>query len=223
MGILCRAPSCPVCEEQTCRYFAQVDKQDYWRCKVCEATFLDPLQRPDRARENAEYRLHQNDVHDAGYCKFLSRLSSPLLERLAPKLHGLDYGCGPGPALVNMLGEAGHSMTFYDPLFFNDPSPLTKRYDFITCSEVAEHFHRPAEEFCLLDGMLKPGGLLAVMTTFQTDDKAFARWHYRRDPTHVVFYREVTFERIAARHGWGCEFPAANVALLSKAKADAFC
>lgn len=199
-----------------CRYFVQVDERDYWRCNGCEATFVDPSQLPDRDREIAEYRLHQNDVDDAGYRKFLSRLGDPLLARLAPGLRGLDYGCGPGPALAKMLVEAGHAMTVYDPLFYSDPAALSKRYDFITCSEVAEHFHRPAEEFARLDGLLKCGGVLAVMTTFQTDDEAFACWHYRRDPTHVVFYRKLTFERIAARHGWTCEFPSTNVALLHK-------
>lgn len=38
-----------------------------------------------------------------------------------------------------MLREAGHLKTVYDPLFYDDPSALTQSYDFITCSEVAEH------------------------------------------------------------------------------------
>jgi len=61
-----------------------------------------------------------------------------------------------------------------------------------------------------------PGGWLAVMTIFQTDDTAFAGWHYRRDPTHVVFYREETFTAIARHHDWRCEFPCDNVVLLQK-------
>jgi hypothetical protein len=39
---------------------------------------------------------------------------------------------------------------------------------------------------------------------------------YRRDPTHVVFYREATFRAIARRHDWSCEIPYPNVALLRK-------
>lgn len=76
---------------------------------------------------------------------------------------------------------------------------------------------RPAREFARLDALLEPGGWLAVLTTFQTEDAAFAGWHYRRDPTHVVFYRPQTFRRIARRHGWSCEIPCANVALMRKA------
>lgn len=55
------------------------------------------------------------------------------------------------------------------------------------------------------------------MTTFLADGEDFARWHYRRDPTHVVFYREATFRVIARQRGWHCEIPAANVALMRKA------
>lgn len=193
-----------------------VETVDYWRCQHCEATFVDPSQLPDRSVEHAQYRLHCNEVEDKGYRKFLMRMASPLLERLPAGLSGLDYGCGPGPALAAMLTEAGHRMAVYDPLFFDDPTLLNGRYDFITCTEVVEHFHHPFDEFARLDRLLKPGGWLAVMTMFQTDDTAFAHWHYRRDPTHVVFYRETTFRNIAKRHHWHCEIPCANVALLHK-------
>lgn len=207
---------CPVCEAPASRFFLRVDSRDYWRCPACEATFLDPARRPGRDAELAEYQLHRNDPDDAGYRQFLQRLAAPLLERLAPARHGLDYGCGPVTELAVMLRDAGHDVAVYDPLFFDDPRVLTGRYDFVTCSEVAEHFHHPAEEFRRLDRLLAPGGWLALMTNFQTDDGKFANWHYRRDPTHVVFYREATMHLLARRHGWSCEIPCRNVALMEK-------
>ncbi|MEQ8700574.1 MAG: methyltransferase domain-containing protein, partial [Bauldia litoralis] len=100
--------------------------------------------------------------------------------------------------------------------FLPDTGPLEETYDFITCTEVAEHFHRPAAEFDRLDSLLRPGGWLAVMTCFQTDDDRFATWHYRTDPTHVVFYREATLRTIAAQHGWSCDIPVKDVALMRK-------
>lgn len=195
----------------------RVAPYDYWRCPGCLATFVDRSQLPDRSVELAEYSLHRNDVHDLGYRRFLGRLALPLLERLSPGSSGLDYGCGPGPALAAMLMEAGHRVAVFDPVFFDHRHLLGDIYDFVTCSEVAEHFHDPYAEFARLDGLLRPGGWLGVMTAFQTDDASFAGWHYRRDRTHVVFYREATFRVIAARLGWRCEFPAPNVALLQKA------
>jgi hypothetical protein len=41
-------------------------------------------------------------------------------------------------------------------------------------------------------------------------------WHYRQEPTHVVFYREETFRFLATQRGWECEIPAPNVALMRK-------
>ncbi len=207
---------CPVCEAAAAQPFMQVEGRHYWRCPQCQATFLDPSQLPTAEREQAEYRLHDNDAAQAGYRRFLQQVAQPLLQRLPPGQHGLDYGCGPGPVLAALLREAGHSVALYDPFFQPDTSVLATTYDFITCTEVAEHFHTPAAEFRRLDGLLKPDGWLALMTCFQTDDARFAHWHYRRDPTHVVFYREATLRYIAARFGWQCEIPVANVALMRK-------
>lgn len=212
----CPGTGCPVCTGATTRFLAQVEDRDYWRCADCLATFLAAGQLPDAAAELAHYRLHRNDPGDLDYRRFLGRLAEPLLARLSPGARGLDYGCGPGPALAAMLHEAGHPMAVYDPFFAPDESVLRGHYDFITCTEVIEHFHRPAREFACLDALLAPGGWLGLMTEFQTDDARFARWHYRRDPTHVVFYREATLRHLAAHWGWHCEIPRPNVALLRK-------
>ena len=180
-------PVCSVCRAPALAPFMTIDGQDYWRCGTCEARLLDPRHRPARGDEHAHYLHHENDPDDPGYRRFLSLLAEPLLQRLEPGLNGLDYGCGPGPALAAMLREAGHGMTLYDPFFHDRAEALARSYDFITCTEVAEHFHDPAGEFDRLDAMLRPGGWLALMTCFQTDDERFADWHYRKDPTQVVF------------------------------------
>jgi SAM-dependent methyltransferase len=213
-------PNCVICAA-VARGFARVEGRDYWRCDACEATFLDPAQRPAPAEERAHYALHENDASAPAYRRFLARIADPLLERLPPRRQGLDYGCGPGPALACMLREAGHDVRIYDPLFVPDAEALRVRYDFITCTETAEHFHHPATEFQRLGRMLRPGGWLAVMTCFQTDDARFAQWHYRRDPTHVVFYRAATFHRIAAQYGWRCEIPSKDVALMQIPRVEA--
>lgn len=197
-------------------FLMTVGDRHYWRCPQCQATLLAAEQLPDPEFERSRYDLHENNPEDERYRQFLSRLAEPLVSELAPHQQGLDYGCGPGPALAQMLEEAGHSMALYDPFFFGDRTPLQSRYDFITCTEVVEHFHHPAQEFDRLTRLLKPGGWLAIMTCFQTDDRAFANWHYRRDPTHVTFYREYTFEVIAQQWGYHCQIPRRNVVLLRK-------
>jgi SAM-dependent methyltransferase len=205
---------CPICRSGCIAPYAQVGEREYRSCSVCHAIHLAPSQRPDLEQELAYYRLHHNGLDDPGYRGFLATLATPLLERLRGAQHGLDFGCGPGPALAAMLREAGHRMSLYDPLFYPNPGALGRRYDFITCSEVVEHLHHPADTFRQLFDLLRPGGLLAVMTGFPPPADAFAQWHYHRDPTHVVFYPPATLRWIAHRHHAECEIPCPNVAFM---------
>lgn len=207
---------CAVCRDGPTRFFLVAEGCRYSRCDLCEATLLDPRHWPDPATARACYLEHENEPDDPGYRRFLSKLCDPLLERLAPGSRVLDYGCGPGPALAAMLREAGHGVALYDPLFEPDEAPLRKTYDAVACTEVAEHFLAPAREFDRLAALLRPGGWLAVMTCFQTEDARFAGWHYRKDPTHVVFYREATLRRLAAQRGLSCEIPVKDVALMRR-------
>ncbi len=208
--------NCSVCSAPETHPFININGREYRRCTHCMATILNPAQWLSPEMEYAQYIEHENSPTDGGYRKFLSKLTTPLLKKLAPGQTGLDYGCGPGPVLAQMLSETGHNVSLFDPFFSPDQNVLDKNYDFIACTETIEHFHRPAEEFTRLDQMLRPGGWLAIMTCFQTDDSRFSSWHYRRDPTHVVFYRETTLRHIAKIYGWFCEIPVKDVALMQK-------
>lgn len=207
---------CPVCGGRETRHFIWTRGRNYYRCEACMATYLAREQLPTLDEERARYDEHRNDPDDPGYRDFLNRLAGPLLTRLYPGAHGLDFGCGPGPALVRILEEAGMEMRCYDPFYDPDAGALKERYDFVTATEVLEHLHEPARTICLLDALVKPGGYLGVMTEFLTEDAAFANWYYRSDISHVVFYREETLRTIGKRMGWEIVIPRKNVALFRK-------
>ncbi len=216
MNPLSTPHNCPVCESTATRRFQQVGERLYHRCETCLATFLDHSQLPSIDQEKREYDLHRNAPDDPGYKKFLQRLTLPMLERLPAAQQGMDYGCGPGPALAAMMREAGHSVAVWDPIYAPDHNVPERQYDFITATEVVEHMHKPAREFQRIAGLLRPEGMLGIMTIFQTDDSRFANWHYRRDPTHVVFYREQTFRVIGQRLGWTLDLPARNTVIFTR-------
>lgn len=207
---------CRTCKHGKAILFQSIGNQDYWHCTTCTSIFMDESCLPTREAEFETYRLHQNNPHDSAYRKFLSKLAGPLIKELQPAQEGLDYGCGPGPALAYMFREAGHRVRLYDPFFHNDRSMLNFTYDFIICSETVEHFHHPFHEFQRFNRLLKPGGWLAIMTSFLTPQVEFTNWHYRRDPTHVVFFREETFQFLAAQFDWKCKVPQTNVVLMQK-------
>ena len=115
-----------------------------------------------------------------------------------------------------MFEEAGHPMRTYDPFFADHPDALRRRYDFITATEVVEHLHHPGREFDRLFGLLRPGGVLAVMTKRVIDRERFATWHYKNDLTHVCFLADATFEWIARRRDAGLTFEGDDVAVIRK-------
>lgn len=208
--------SCPLCHYNRIRFYHQDKKRDYHQCDQCRLVFVLPECFLTREQEKAEYLLHENHAEDLGYRQFLSRLCTPLLSVLPQAQSGLDFGCGPSPVLADMLETHGMKMSIFDPFFFPDSSVLDTSYDFVTCTEAIEHFHQPAEELKQLSALLKPGGLLAIMTKRVISQQRFASWHYKNDPTHVCFFSEETFHFIARTFGFTVSFPAADVVFMQK-------
>lgn len=208
-------PACPLCAGVDGRPIA-CDGRLYFRCAGCGLVFLDASLRPSPDRERAEYDRHENDPADPRYRAFLSRSLDEVRMRVPPPAHGLDFGCGPGPALVAMAREAGYAMDAYDPFYAPDMRVFERSYDFITCTEVVEHLFAPRVELDRLWSLLAPGGVLVVQSARVLDDERFRSWHYRRDPTHVVFFADETFGWLASRWGARLCLPRRDVAVLLK-------
>ena len=208
---------CPLCLTTHTRFYVQDKLRQYFRCDSCALVYADRSSLLSAQAEHAQYLLHNNDINDAGYRRFLSRVSEPLLARLnRTGLSGLDFGCGPGPLLAKILSEAGHSMQLWDPYFAANPAALQQQYDFISCTEAIEHFINPAIEWATWQQLLKPSGILAIMTKRYTDLNAFSRWHYKNDPTHVSFFHNDTFCWLAAQAKMTVDFVTIDVVILQK-------
>ena len=207
---------CPLCQSNKVEPYAQDVARSYLQCGMCNLVFVQAHQHLSHSEEKAQYDFHDNDSNNAGYRKFLSRLASPMLERLDQPKKGLDFGSGPGPTLSKMFEESGHTMRLFDVYYANDPAIFNETYDFITASEVVEHLSNPAVELGKLWGCLKRGGLLGIMTKRVTDKDAFKAWHYKNDPTHISFFSEETFKWLGVK--WACtpEFIGDDVVIFTK-------
>jgi len=208
--------NCIVCKSDLVSVYKIIDSKKYWDCKFCFARFLDKDHYLELSLERERYLLHENRIDDKAYRDFLSKLANPLTEKLSKKSEGLDYGCGEGPALADIFTSLGFKMNLYDPFFFPDKDIFLKKYDFITCTEVVEHFYSPFKEFVFLDSLLEKEGWLGIMTSFLPTDELFKNWYYRKDPTHVVFYTKETFEVIASQRNWSLEIESKDVVLFYK-------
>ena len=200
---------------------ATVAARDYYACRNCSLIFLDPGQHLSASEEKERYDLHENDPSDSKYVSFLSRLTNPLLPFLTPGFSGLDFGCGPGPAISPMMREKGFSVSNYDPIYFPEAALLKTQYDFVTATEVVEHLQSPRETFELLDTLLKPKeSYLAIMTQMLAAETTFETWWYHQEDTHVSFYGKKTFEWLSNWRGWSALFPADNVVIFKKKRGE---
>lgn len=199
--------SCPLCAQPlpvTPRLTGR-DGRRFFHCPVCDLLSADPASHLSAEAEQAFYGTHEN-VADAGYVRFLQRLLQPALPYLAPGQRALDWGCGPGPVLSELVRAEGLSCDNFDPYFA--PVPPVGPYDVIFASECFEHFHQPAQELDRLHALLRPGGLLAVMTERWDSAATLDNWYYLRDPTHVVCFHSRSFDYVARRWGFRPIWPA---------------
>lgn len=209
---------CTLCLNTKAAFFYQDRWRTYYRCGNCNLIFVDAAQHLDSNAEKAEYELHQNSPSDLGYRRFLTRLFEPVASRLSPNSSGLDFGCGPGPTLSVMFEEVGHTMEIYDPFYSPDEAPLTKTFDFVTASEVVEHFRNPREDLDRMWGCVGTEGLLGMMTKLALGPSEFAKWHYKNDRTHVCFFSTETLHWLSIQWGANLTLVGPDVAIFERGK-----
>jgi 2-polyprenyl-3-methyl-5-hydroxy-6-metoxy-1,4-benzoquinol methylase len=149
----------------------------------------------DAAAQKLRYQKHENTIDNPGYVDMLGRPIA-LMRQYARGVHRvLDYGCGPGPVLVELLKRGGYEAFGYDPLFASD-TDLARVFDAVISVETFEHFADPRAELERILNLLRPNGYLVVMTQFHQGSDTIQDWWYARDPTHVAFYSHTTLDWI---------------------------
>lgn len=192
---------CSLCSSKTNLFYTEKDKS-YFQCTNCECICLNTRNFPSNTEEKERYLEHNNNVEDKGYQKFVQPIVTSVLKNFNKQHVGLDFGSGSGPVISKLLLDKNYNITLYDPFFANNQNALTKKYDYIVCCEVIEHFHQPLEEFQLLKSLLKPNGKLLCMTNLFTEEIDFKKWYYKNDITHVIFYHKNTFKWIQKNIGF---------------------
>ena len=207
---------CPLCLCSEYLPYAKDSLREYRQCQHCALVYVLRESYLDEAQEKERYDLHTNDPQDENYRKFLSKVFTPVSQRLPQGAKGLDFGSGPGPTLSLMFEEAGFEMSLYDHFYAKDESVLQKSYDFITATEVVEHLYEPNKVLAMLMGMLKEKALLALLTQTYPEKEKFEKWWYKNDPTHVCFFSEKTMQFLAKKYGLHLEVVAKDVFIFKK-------
>lgn len=188
------------------------------RCLNCDLIFVPTSFHLALSEEKKLYDFHQNGLNDVDYQDFLQQLLNPLLGYLKPGMKGLDFGSGPGPTLHQLLEQAGFLMQIYDPFYANNPLLLEQQYDFVTATEVVEHFNAPDSGWRRLVSLIKPQGFLGIMTLLYDESTLnhFASWWYKNDRSHVVFYSWKTLAWLAEHFHLSLKYHTNRVAVFQK-------
>ena len=192
---------CPLCNG-TSSGFYMFRQREFLQCSTCSSVFTNPAHYITPAEEQVHYQWHNNDPEDVRYQNFVSPITDSILRDFLPQHHGLDFGSGTGSPIVKLLEDQHYNISQYDLFFHNHHHVLLKRYDYIACSETAEHFKEPCKEFSLLRNLLLPNGKLYMMTEMFTEDRDFGSWYYKTDPTHVFLYHKNAFDWIKNEFGF---------------------
>jgi 2-polyprenyl-3-methyl-5-hydroxy-6-metoxy-1,4-benzoquinol methylase len=184
---------CPLCSSPL---ITQKDAY-FYDCDTCKAIVKDEKHYLTAAEEKAHYETHNNDVEDVRYQNFTMPITQYVLDSFLPTHKGLDFGSGTGPVISSMLAKENYDIAQYDPFFDPDQRVLNTTYDYIVSCEVFEHFNHPKLEIDRLTALLKPNGMLLIMTLLYHDTIDFKTWHYRNDPTHIFIFRTETIAYIS--------------------------
>ncbi len=187
--------NCLLCDSNA-TVFCEKPNHLFYKCNNCEGIFRPRFTFLETSLEKEHYEKHNNDVNDKRYQNFVLPIVNAILNDFCQIDKGLDFGSGTGPVVSKMLRDKKYQIENYDLFFENIPELLKKKYNYISCCEVMEHFHKPFKEFKLLRSMLLPNGKLYCKTELFKNQKPFEEWYYKDDFTHVFIYQEATLNWI---------------------------
>jgi hypothetical protein len=196
---------CPLCSQKAKLFYRDKTKSfecDYFLCETCHSIFADSAKLPTASQEKARYELHDDNVEDKGYQKFVSPMTQAIQKEYKCSAKGLDFGAGRAPIVSKLMQDAGYKIEQYDPFFHPNAALLEEKYDYVAACEVIEHFYNPHKEFALLKRLLGDGGKLYLMSDIYDDSIDFGKWYYKNDATHVFFYTKESFLWIQKEFGF---------------------
>jgi predicted TPR repeat methyltransferase len=194
---------CKICENKTVEIRDEKKSISYYRCTFCGFIYLDESAIVDMDSEKKQYEFHNNGFESEGYVKmfedFISKAISPYEASIDT---ALEFGCGTGPVLAELLSRRGMRVDKYDIYFYPKKIYEGKSYDLITSTEVFEHLKNPLSILELLANHTNRDGYIILMTKFPpNDDQEFLNWWYIRDVTHISFFTPKSFEVMAEKLG----------------------
>jgi len=205
---------CILCNHETQSFRHEKFDVTYHRCYHCELISKDSKDFVSEDEALKIYNYHNNSIEDPRYVAYFNRfLEDAVFDYAGVGKKAFDFGSGPSPVLAQILERHhGYEVDIYDLFYAPDKVYENQKYDLVTTTEVVEHLEDPLPYFELFVSLLKPDGVLAVMTQFhKNDDALFLDWHYMRDMSHISFFTPKTMAYIAKKVGLKVVFTDGNL------------
>lgn len=199
--------NCPLCNSSDSVQLGSRNVEhahrDFYRCGYCDCIHVPESQHPPKEEEIRRYATHNNQYGNPAYRTYLEKILEGATEWMGSlnDYRVLDYGGGEEEVLARMLREKAIEAECWDPIYGYDKLDSTP-YDRIICCEAAEHFANPKNEFQRMKKILRPGGLIYVVTRLSDTIDQPLQWWYINDSTHLVFYSCRSWEYIADSFGF---------------------
>lgn len=176
-------------------------KKIYRHCSDCNYIFLDSTYYLSTVEEKRRYSLHNNTIQNNGYVNMFERFFERVFPHIGDVKTILDFGCGPGPVMTELLKRRGYKVSLYDIYFHNKKENLNATYDLVISTEVFEHLSDPLNIFeNIIRNCVKKSGYIALMTRMHpNNNQKFKNWYYKTDETHIGFFSKETFEFLAQK------------------------
>ncbi len=189
---------------------------EIFRCTECSAEFIDPsVEVDDKAIQAHFFDSNPYTENRQGVLDRYWRNEASHILSLKPDGGSiLDIGCNSGDFLSVLdsrwekfgveLAPAPaeqarkHGITIYDKPI-EECSFKNQRFDVVTMFALIEHLRYPEETVATISNVLKPGGLLVIMTG---DASAFKsrflgkKWHMYIPPLHRYFFTRQSLKQL---------------------------
>ncbi len=189
---------CPFCQDKKSVIFEKIGSKTYYHCDPCGLVFLSRSELISSLEEKERYENHDNSEENGHYIKYLNTTVEKICSIVPKGATGLDFGCGKSLLTEKLLTQQGFFVSSFDVFFHPTEEVFKKKYEFILLSEVIEHLREPHEEIRRIKSLLNANGFLFIKTKLLSNEiQDFRNWYYRRDKTHIQFFREQTFFKMA--------------------------
>jgi SAM-dependent methyltransferase len=174
----------------------------FFKCPDCRLIFTEEILPP--AEEEVHYKNQWGEA-DPTVWKNKAELILKVACNYRVPNRILDFGSGSGD-LTCELQKLGLEVTPLEPMihgYLKDQRYL-KKFDVVVAIEVIEHLLDPWQELREIEKVLADDGIMIFSTLFtnpfvdQPDEvEQFRSWWYKDDPTHVSFFCNQVFSKMA--------------------------